>query len=46
MVTGRVEVREEVVRTGCSESVKEEVGDAERGSLLLFTLENGLQGVL
>lgn len=28
MVTGRVEVREEVERTGCSESAREEVGDA------------------
>lgn len=32
MVTGRVEVREEVERTGCSESVREEVGDAYRRS--------------
>lgn len=35
MVTGRVEVREEVERTGCSESVREEVvGDAYRHSFL------------
>lgn len=35
MVTGRVEVREEVERTGCSESVREEVvGDAYRHSSL------------
>lgn len=35
MVTGRVEVREEVLRTGCSESVREEVvGDAYRHSSL------------
>lgn len=34
MVTGRVEVREEVERTGCSEAVREEVGDAYRRSSL------------
>lgn len=35
MVTGRVEVREEVLRTGCSESAREEVvGDAYRRSSL------------
>lgn len=32
MVTGRVEVREEVVRTGCSEAMREAVGDAYRRS--------------
>lgn len=32
MVTGRVEVREEVVRTGCSEAMREAVGDAYRSS--------------
>ncbi len=30
MVTGRVEVREEVERTGCSKAGREEVGDAYR----------------
>lgn len=34
MVTGRVEVREEVERTGCSEAGREEVGNAYRRSPL------------